>query len=214
MATTFLISGNGTGVGKTYVTLMLLEELARRGYRVGVMKPVETGLQGLKEGESDGELLLKKVRELNPAFQQIQLEDISPFRFQLPASPAVAGRVNPFVILQKYRYLRKYSEIILVEGAGGLLVPLTESLLILDLLFLLSAQPVLVFGSRLGVINDFHLNRAFLESRGIEYLWGINLMDESYWEITHPYLQRFNPLFFQLNLPEIVDRMLEMPERG
>lgn len=207
------VSGGGTGVGKTYISLRLMEELSRQGYRVVGVKPVETGTSLLPPGESDGELLLAQTRRLNPDALSLKLSDISPFRFSLPAAPAVAGRVEIDKILLQIEYLKKFGDILVVEGAGGVAVPLTSQLLMVHLIPLLNARPLLVFDSRLGIINTFLLTKSYLEQKEIPFVWGVNLRGEEYWEITHPFLKKFHPLFFQTDLPQIVASLLSLGEK-
>ncbi|MRJ06967.1 MAG: dethiobiotin synthase [Epsilonproteobacteria bacterium] len=204
------VSGGGTEVGKTYITLQLMEELSRRGYRVVGAKPIETGTAQLPPGKSDGELLLAQTHRLNPDAQSLQLSDISPFRFELPSAPVVAGKVEIGRVVETIEWLKGFGDIVVVEGAGGLLVPVTEEFKMVDFIPLLSASPLLVFDSRLGILNTFLLTKFYLEKNQIPFVWGVNLRGEEYWEITHPYLKRFNPLFFQTDISKIVDALLKI----
>ena len=85
------ISANNTNQGKTYSTLLLMKEFAKKGYKVGAFKPIETGVDNIA---LDGEKLLKKSQELNPNFKNISLKDIVPIQMKLPAAPIVGGKVD------------------------------------------------------------------------------------------------------------------------
>ena len=94
------ISANNTNQGKTYSTLLLMEEFAKQGYRVGAFKPIETGVENYP---LDGLKLLNKSKELNNAFEDILLKDIVPIQLKLPAAPIVAGDVNFDKIKEAYQ---------------------------------------------------------------------------------------------------------------
>ena len=199
------ISANNTNQGKTYSTLLLMEEFAKRGYKVGAFKPIETGVDNIA---LDGEKLLKKSQELNPNFKNISLEDIVPIQMKLPAAPIVAGKVDFEKIKNSYNKLKPLCDILFIEGAGGILVPVTKNFLMIDFLKFFNAKLFLVIGSKLGMINDFLLNKFYLEKNNIPFTWAINLFDDSYFQITHPFLKQFSPLFIQKNLDKITQKLL------
>ena len=93
------ISANNTNQGKTYTTLKLIETFNNMGYKVGVMKPVETGVEDLP---LDGKLLLEKAREFNPKMNYVTLHDVVPIRHKLPAAPYVSGDVDFELIKKSY----------------------------------------------------------------------------------------------------------------
>ena len=199
------ISANNTNKGKTYSILLLLEYLAKKGYKVGAFKPIETGVKNIP---IDGQKLLKKTKELNPNFKNITINDIVPIQHKLPASPFVSGEVDFKKIETSYKKLKLLCDILLIEGAGGLLVPITDNFKIIDFLEFFNAELFLIFGSNLGMINDFLLNKFYLEANNIKYNWAINLFDKSYFTISHPYIKQFNPLFIQKDLDKIIKKLL------
>jgi len=200
------ISANNTGQGKTYSTLLLLEAFAKKGFKVGVMKPIETGVENIPQ---DGSLLFEKVSLLNPGFKKLNINDIVPVQHKMPAAPYVSGNVDFDKIKTSYEKIKKLCDVLLIEGAGGLLVPVNEKFKMVDFLDFFSARLFMVFGSRLGMINDFLLNRHFLKSNNITCTWAVNLFDEKhYFEVSHPYMKRFNPLFIQKDLDKITQKLL------
>jgi dethiobiotin synthetase len=210
MGKVVFISGGDTGVGKTYITLQLIEALARRGVRVGAIKPIETGIELFRPGESDGEQILAQLKRFNPSLDW-KLSQISPYRFKLSASPAVAGRVDPRHLVEHTLRLAEEVELLLVEGAGGIMVPITDHYSMLEFGEELGGGIVVVLSSRLGVINSYHLNRFLLEKRGIgRSLFLINLMEDSYWEITYPYLKKFHLPIWQRQREEVVEAILNL----
>ncbi len=200
------ISANNTDQGKTYSTLLLLESFAKKGFKVGVMKPIETGVNSFPQ---DGKRLFEKAVKLNPDLKQLSLTDIVPIRHSLPAAPFVSGKVDFDIIRKSYTKIKPLCDILLIEGAGGLLVPVDNEFKMIDFVKFFNAKLFMVFGSRLGMINDFLLNRFYLNSNKTPYTWAVNLFDENeYFSVTHPYLKRFNPLFIQKDLDKISQKLL------
>ncbi len=148
------IIGTDTGAGKTVVTGALGLGLKARGYDTGVMKPVETGCtpSGNTLIPEDGAFLKKLI---NPPEG---LEDITPLRFLPPVAPSVASREEereidlPSLARRCERVINSH-EITLIEGIGGLMVPLSEKSFISDLIRLLDLPVLVVAPDRVGVIN-------------------------------------------------------------
>lgn len=200
------ISANNTNQGKTYSTLLLMENLAEKGFRVGAMKPIETGVD---EVPYDGEKLFNKAKSLNPSFSSLTLDDIVPVRHKLPAAPYVSGEVDFEKIKNSYEKIKPLCDVLLIEGAGGLLVPVEENFKMVDFVKFFNAKLLLVVGGRLGMINDFLLNRYFLENEKIDYVFAINLFDENdYFKTSHPYMKKFKPLFIQKDLDKITQKLI------
>jgi len=152
--TGLLITGTDTGVGKTFFACALSAVLTARGKRVGVMKPVETGCE-LK----DGRLLPADALALqHSSGSSLPLELVCPYRFAPPLAPAVAAemggvRIETQRLIAAYERIRTQHDITLVEGAGGLLVPLALGYTFADLARDLGIPLLVVVGSRLGAIN-------------------------------------------------------------
>ncbi|GAB6074178.1 dethiobiotin synthase [Nautilia lithotrophica] len=200
------ISANNTDQGKTHSTLLLMEHIAKKGYKIGVMKPIETGVENIP---LDGYRLFEKAKDLNPNLNELTLNDIVPIQHTLPAAPYVSGAVDFELIKKSYDKIKPLCDILLIEGAGGLLVPVKENFKMIDFLKFFNAKLFLIIGSRLGMINDFLLNKYYLESKGINYTWAINLFDEKhYFEVSHPFMKKFTPLFIQKDLDKISQKLL------
>jgi len=128
------ITGTNTGVGKTVVTAALTLALRDRGLRVGVMKPAETGCPEEEGGLQPQDALF--LRGISGC--ETPLEVINPYALREPLAPALAAefdgvQIDLAHIRASYRRLENEHDIVLVEGAGGLLVPLTSSATMLDL---------------------------------------------------------------------------------
>jgi dethiobiotin synthetase len=193
------ITATNTDIGKTYTTIQLLNAFTTMGLRVGVYKPIETGVNGLP---ADGSLLLKYAQNLNPDFRSLRVADIVTLSFTLPASPYVANKGENIDLEQFDRALEKIEklcDIVLIEGAGGLMVPLDENRMMIDLAKHFRATVLLVTHCRLGCINDTLLSLNTLKESNIPYEWGFNCRaeDKNFMQTTLPYFKnRFDPLYF------------------
>lgn len=150
----YFITGTDTSVGKTFITAGIASALTRKGLSVGVMKPVETGCP-LKSEElvPEDALLLKEAAGASDA-----LDIINPYRFRLPLAPSVAARLEGVAIEFErlagcFDEIQKAHDIVLVEGAGGLMTPLTDEKTNANLAFVLGLPLIVVAGSKLGVVN-------------------------------------------------------------
>ena len=189
------ITATGTNIGKTHTTLKLIEAFALRGLKVGVFKPIETGVT---DTLPDASLLLKACRKVNKNFKNLTPQDITAYTFPLPAAPFCADINKEIVIekiIEKYHELTQLCDILLVEGAGGLLVPITKDFMMIDLAKKLGSNVLLVTPSRLGCINDTLLSQEALKSRNIEFDWCVNLYEdkESFSEVTKPFYDEVFP---------------------
>jgi dethiobiotin synthase len=172
MSNILFVTGTDTGVGKTVVSRLLVAGLRQRGVSVCVVKPVETGCAI----GADGELLAADATALWQANgESPALEDVVPYRFVTPVAPAVAAmkedRLVDFDFLVEHlQRLSSECELLVVEGAGGLLVPLDEVRTFADLAKHLEMTVLLVVASRLGCINHAALTLEVLRNRGLDLL--------------------------------------------
>jgi dethiobiotin synthetase len=145
------VAGTDTDVGKTYVSCLLLKQLASEPLRVGAYKPVASGVSAI-EG-SDGHRLMHAIG------QSDTIDQVSPQRFVAPLAPPVAARIEGRVvdqqsILSGFHDWRSRTDFLLVEGAGGLMSPLTERWTNADLIQAMDIPILLVSNWRLGVVNQ------------------------------------------------------------
>lgn len=206
------ITATNTDIGKTYVTCKLIEEFGKRGLKVGVFKPIETGV---KEYPLDGKVLLECAKKTNPALKEFNFSDIVPIQFTLPAAPYVAKKkqgIDIEVLHKSFEKVARVSDVVLIEGAGGLMVPVDEKIFIYDFIKEFDAKALLVTHGDLGCINDTLLNLNLLDSLHVKYEWCVNLRDnkEHFEEVTRPYYQdRFDEiLIVQDDISKIADRVL------
>ncbi len=158
---TIFVAGTDTGVGKTVIAGALAAALKLDGFNVGVMKPVSCG------GQEDALFLMRCAQTDDP------MERVNPIAFTLPLSPNVAASIEKKKVDLKridaalaYFKKKKYDYLV-VEGCGGLLVPLDDQTLVIDLIGRLRAEIVLVSRAGLGAINHSLLSLEALKSRGL-----------------------------------------------
>jgi len=168
MASGLFVTGTDTGVGKTHVSAGIAAALKYRGVDVGVMKPAETGCR-IRAGQlmpRDALLLMKSACVKDP------LSLVNPFRFRKPLAPSVAAerdgkKIDPDKILNAFYALRERHDFMIVEGAGGIMVPLTGQYTYLDLAHTMGLPVLIVARPGLGTINHTLLTVAALKGRKI-----------------------------------------------
>jgi len=153
--TAAFVTGTGTEVGKTFVTAALIHEFRRRGRKVTALKPVASGFDPARVAESDPGVLLAALGE---GATREALDRIAPWRFRAPLSPDMAarreGRTIDFAALTEHsRAAVASADVALVEGIGGIMVPLDERRTVLDWVTALRLPLLVVGGSYLGAIS-------------------------------------------------------------
>ncbi len=174
-----LITGTDTGVGKTFVACGLAALLRDFGYRVGVMKPAETGC-----AERDGELFPDDAVRLKEASGcDVPLEKICPYQLREPLAPSIAAEragvtIDIDRLMDVYHEISSGHDITLVEGAGGLMVPLLPSYTYADLAKVLKLPLIVVAANRLGAINHLLLTLEHASCKGLPVLgYVLNQLD-------------------------------------
>ncbi len=160
------ITGTDTGVGKTLVTSALVRCLSQRGIDVGVMKPIETGVSRSAKAQSDG------ARLRRAAGGHDSMAEVCPYVFRLPVAPLSAARaegttVRVATIIRAFRALRQKHALVVVEGVGGVHVPIMSSLNVSDLIYRMKLPAIVVGQSGLGGINHALLTLQALRRRKI-----------------------------------------------
>jgi dethiobiotin synthetase len=188
MANGVFVTGTDTGVGKTYVSCLLLKWLKSKDVDAGVMKPVETGCdRGLvpdsagseRSGDAgstpsaEGLVPEDALKLVEAAATSENMSLVAPFRFSKPVAPMVAAQeegraIDPQEILRCYRKISSLHSFTVVEGAGGLLVPITPEYSTLDLASDMDIPLLVVAASKLGVINHSLLTLEVIRARGLK----------------------------------------------
>ena len=165
------ITGTDTGVGKTHVTALLLAELRRRGVRVAAFKPIACGTGG----RHDAEIYAKLMNHEQP------IDVLNPIYLRHPLAPSVAAklerrRIDFDKIFRCYSQLTAHYSTVLVEGAGGLLVPIAQNYFVADLARDLGLPVLIVARLGLGTINHTLLTVRQAQAMGLR-VCGIVLND-------------------------------------
>jgi len=168
------VSGIDTDIGKTYATGLLAKALMQQGVNVMTQKLVQTGISKQANGElgiADDILSHRKLMKI--PLQPCDLDFTTcPYRYEKPASPHLSAALaneplDPDVITRSTKALQSDYDVVLLEGAGGLLVPITTELLTLDYIAEQDYPIVLVTSGRLGSINHTLLSLEAIKSRGL-----------------------------------------------
>jgi dethiobiotin synthetase len=171
MGRSVFITGTDTGVGKTFFACALAAFLKNSGYKVGVMKPAETGCAAV-----DGRLTPADAVRLKEASGcELPLESICPYQFSEPLAPSVAAQregrqIDINRLMDTYDEISAGHDLTLVEGAGGLMVPLLPSYTYADFTRVLKLPVIVVAPNKLGVINHLLLTLEHASCKGLRVL--------------------------------------------
>lgn len=164
----YFITGTDTGVGKTVVTLGLMQYLQQQGITVAAMKPVASGCVKTAEGlRNDDAVHLRQQSSINLDYGQV-----NPYAFEPAIAPHLAAsqcgvRIEPEKIRQAYTDLTGQVDCVLVEGVGGWQVPLDGPYTLADLAHGLDLPVILVVGLRVGCLNHARLTADAITARGL-----------------------------------------------
>jgi len=163
----FFVTGTDTDCGKTRVSVALIHVLKQTGLVVAPFKPVAAGAEYVSGQLRNGDAL----QLMDAAGGQWSYAQVNPYCLEPPISPHLAAREAGVVIRQApiqeaYRTLERQADVVLVEGAGGWLVPLRDDWHIEDMALMLGLPVILVVGLRLGCLNHARLSLARMRSSG------------------------------------------------
>lgn len=165
------VAGTGTDVGKTWVACALIRALIRRGRRVDVLKPVVSGFDAAAPEGSDPAMLLDA---LGLPVTADQIARIAPFQYRAPQSPPLAARLQgerlDFEAVAnacRGRLARADTDWLLIESAGGVMSPISDTHTCLDLARTLDLPILLVGGSYLGAISHMLTALEAIGARGL-----------------------------------------------
>jgi dethiobiotin synthetase len=167
------ITATGTDVGKTYVAASLIDHLRRLGRLVDAIKPVVSGYDPAEAAASDPGVLL---RALGLPVTEAEIDRIAPWRFRAALSPDLAAeregrRIDvDAVITFCQNTIERRRDIVLIEGVGGIMVPLDGERTVLDVMMALQLPLFLVAGSYLGTISHTLTALDALFRRGLHVL--------------------------------------------
>ncbi|MEN8213341.1 MAG: dethiobiotin synthase [Pseudomonadota bacterium] len=166
----YFITGTDTGVGKTVVTLAVMEKLKQQGLTVAGFKPVASGcsrgVDGLRNSDA--------VQIMQAGSCELPYSLVNPYAFEPPIAPHLAAaRSGEPIRIERiasiYRQLEQRAERVVMEGAGGWAVPLGDDAMLPDVACRLGLTVILVVGLRLGCINHALLTAAAIRMSGLEF---------------------------------------------
>ena len=149
----YFITGTDTGVGKTHITATLAACIKKLGINVGVMKPVATGMPQKSGFKSSDVSLLCHACGVDDS------EDlVNPIFMPIPSSPYDASKMlniefKPEIIFEKFEKLKQKYEMLLVEGIGGIMTPLSKDFFVADMIKKMQLETIIVTRSTLGTLN-------------------------------------------------------------
>ncbi len=171
------VVGTDTGVGKTVLSLVLMQYLHARNHRPFYIKPIQTGCRDAYDTESDAQFIYRHVGELKGK----DCAGSVIYCFREPKAPYFAARnegakIDPDYLAREISARGAGYSPLVIEGAGGLLVPLAEGAMMIDLVARTGASPLIAARAGLGTINHTLLTIEALRRRGIEPQ-GVVLLD-------------------------------------
>ena len=193
MPQSYFVTGTDTGIGKTIVSCALLSAYSARDNTVIGMKPVVTGRVG---GEwADVKAIVAASSVVAPR------EWVNPYAFIPPISPHLAAKeagieIDVEVIRLACLNLQKISDVVVVEGVGGIMVPLNDRNDVADMAYALDLPVILVVGMRLGCLNHALITAKIIQASGLKLAgWVANQIDpqmNSFDENLHTLKERLN----------------------
>ncbi len=173
------VAGTDTGVGKTHTAVSLVVALRSAGYRVGVMKPVAAGVVQTNHGPRNDDAVALAAASAQP----VEYDFLNPYLFDEPIAPHLAAadadvEIDIGVIERACTQLAERSDGMVVEGAGGWLVPIGPERTMADIACALDLPVLLVVGMRLGCLNHALLTARAISDAGLALAgWVANCID-------------------------------------
>jgi len=165
----FFITGTDTDVGKTVVTACLSILFKNQGMDVGVMKPIETGVdpECSSAANSDAKFLMEVSSSTDAE------DEVCPYRLKTPASPYQSSQIasiqiQPATLLEKFKVLQSRHSTLLVEGVGGLMVPITKRYNVADLALEMALPLIIVSRLKIGTLNHTSLTINAARQHGLK----------------------------------------------
>jgi dethiobiotin synthetase len=178
----YFIAGTDTDVGKTRVTTGLIAGFREQGLRVSGMKPVAAGVVSTENGFFNDDVI--KIADISG--QNAGDINLNPYSLPEPLSPNIAAEhagisIDLEVIRRHYLSLAQESDVVVVEGAGGWLVPISDRLTMADVAATLGLPVILTVGLRLGCLNHSLLTAQAIRQQGLKIAgWVGNHIDPSF----------------------------------
>lgn len=174
--TSLFVTGTDTDVGKTFISVAIIDLLKQNGLRVAAMKPIASGCDTTEAGLRNDDAL----QLIQHANVDLPYDTINPYAFQAAIAPHIAAQqkninIDLNKIKQNFELIQQQSDAVVVEGAGGWLVPINNTQTMADLAKVLNLPIILVVGIRLGCINHALLTVEAIKQSGLPLMgWVAN----------------------------------------
>lgn len=198
------ITGTGTDIGKSIVCAGILRELRKRGHDAVPMKPVQSGAEINSTGKLFSPDIDVALMASGYTIPEEEKDHTCPYMYKQACSPHLAAELSglPYpdmeTVNNSMNFLSKLHEILVIEGAGGIQVPLDRKNTTIDLIKKLEVPVLLVISNELGCINHALNTIAVLRSNGIEIAGGV---------MTHTTPETAENSFIRKNNPETIENM-------
>ena len=165
--TSLFVTGTDTDVGKTCVTASIVSYLSRMNVNVGVMKPFASGYKATTDSVSDDVRILMKYSRVNdPVYL------VNPYFFEIPTSPYDACKqlnreIDISKVINSYKQLTSIHDVVIVEGIGGIMTPISKNYFVSDLIADLQMNAIIVTGSKVGTVNHLMLTYQHVKEKNL-----------------------------------------------
>ena len=176
------VTGTDTGIGKTYVSCAIIQTLKQSGKAVAAMKPIASGCE-FHNGQWQNEDALALIKACE---SKADYAVVNPYALPMATAPQIAARhagveLDVAVMKTAYEKLQSQSDFVLVEGVGGWLAPLSDTIDQSDMVSAMQIPVVLVVGMRLGCINHARLSEQAIQADGFKLLgWIANYCEPEF----------------------------------
>ena len=165
--TSLFVTGTDTDVGKTCVTASIVNYLSRMNVNVGVMKPFASGYKATTDSVSDDVRILMKYSRVNDP-----VDLVNPYFFEIPTSPYDACKqlnreIDISKVINSYKQLTSIHDVVIVEGIGGIMTPISKNYFVSDLIADLQMNAIIVTGSKVGTVNHLMLTYQHVKEKNL-----------------------------------------------
>ncbi|MDE6886380.1 MAG: dethiobiotin synthase [Helicobacteraceae bacterium] len=204
------VSGTNTDIGKTFINIELNKALMTKGLKIASLKPIETGVEIIPK-----DALLHS----NNQSEKKDIKEVCFYTFSLPSAPFIADKDNTIdleYLKKAIKKSKKDCDILMIEGAGGLFVPIKKDYFFIDLIKDLGAFCILISDDRLGCISSLLSAREILENREIDFISITNMFNKSnFLEISYPFLRHLEQHFiYQMQRDEIANFLIQKSQKN
>ena len=165
--TSLFVTGTDTDVGKTCITASIVNHLSKMNVDVGVMKPFASGYKATVDSVSDDVKILMKYSRVNDP-----IDLVNPYFFEIPTSPYDACKqlnleIEFSRVIDSYKQLTSIHDVVIVEGIGGIMTPISKNYFVSDLISDLQMNTIIVTGSQVGTVNHLMLTYQHVKEKNL-----------------------------------------------